>query len=165
MPQPMAARTMRKAIAASTMPSTLPPTSTSESSPASPPAVAARPVRGPQDRVYRPPAKRAGRPAPAIRPNTTIFHRALRLIQDIVLATSLRRCAPLGRDGLGRLGRGHAAGPLRVDVVVVHLGGAGPVVDEPGQRGEEDEVNHDPEDAADPVRDGLGRGAEERRRA
>src|SRR3984957_20769145 len=162
MPQPMAARTMRKAIAASTMPSTLPPTSASEAPPPSAPAVATLPVRGPQDSVYRPPANRAGRPAPAIRPNTTIFHRALRLIQDIVLSTSLRRCAPLGRDGLGRLGRGHAAGPLRVDVVVVHLGGAGPVEDEPGQRGQQDQVDHDPEGAADAVRQGLRPGADDR---
>src|SRR5487761_711894 len=120
--QPMAASTMRKAMTASTRPTTLPPTRTSESLPPSAPAVAALPVRGPSDSAYRPPAKRAGRPAPAIRPNTTIFQSAVRLIQDIV-------DSPLSRSGRGGLGGdllgGDPAGPFRVYVVVVHLGAAG----------------------------------------
>src|ERR1700730_15737638 len=138
MPQPIAARTMRKAIAASTMPSTLPPTSASESPPPSAPAVATLPVRGPIDSAYRPPANRAGRPAPAIRPNTTIFQSAVRLIQDIV-------DSPLSRSGRGGLGGdlpgGAPAGPFRVYVVVVHLGAAGAPEDEPGERGQQDEVH------------------------
>src|SRR5580692_15777 len=140
MPQPMAARTMRKAIAASTMPSTLPPTSTSESSPPSAPAVASLPDRGPRDRAYRPPAKRAGRPAPAIRPNTTIFQSALRLIHMGLLPFSRS-----GRCGLDRrvVLRRHAAGPLCVHVLVVDLGGAGAPEDEPADDRQDDDVHDD----------------------
>src|SRR5580658_3807957 len=73
----MAARMMRKQIAATAMPSGLPPTRVSESAPS---AVRVLP---PHERVYRPTANRAGRPAPAMRPNTRIFQIAVRLIQDI----------------------------------------------------------------------------------
>src|ERR1700691_1834928 len=85
----MAASTMRKQIAAPIAPTTLPPMSTSASDPPSAPAT--RAVRGPWDSEYMPTAKMAGRPAPAIRPNTTIFQSAVRLIQDIsALPFSLR---------------------------------------------------------------------------
>src|SRR6202021_1748220 len=114
------------AMAARTMPITLPPMSTSESAPPSAPASFAR--RGPSDSEYSPAAKRAGRPAPASSPKTRIFHNALRLIHDM-LASPLFRCSGRGLLGV-RLGRYDAAGPFRVHVVVVHLVAAGAPVDE-----------------------------------
>src|SRR5580704_13988457 len=128
----MAARMIRKEIAASTMPTTLPPTTTSESMSPSTPAARTCAVFGPRDSAYRPPANRAGRPAPAIRPKTMIFQSAVRLIQDIVQV-------PLSHSDRGRLGGdllgGNPAGPLRVHVLAVHLGRAGAPEDEPGERG------------------------------
>src|ERR1035437_6857017 len=79
----MAASTTRKQTAAASMPAGLPPITTSESAP----AVL---VFGPLDREYRPTAKIAGSPAPASRPNTTIFHGAVGLIQDMVGSLSQR---------------------------------------------------------------------------
>src|SRR5436305_5316582 len=86
MPQPMAARTTRKHTAAMIMPAGLPPTTASESAPA---------VRvfGPRDSESRPTANIAGRPAPASRPKTTIFHKALRLIKDIVCFLAVQAAA------------------------------------------------------------------------
>src|SRR5271170_5212563 len=77
MPQPMAARTIRKQIAAPRMPTGLPPMTTSESAP----AVC---VFGPLDREYSPTAKIDGSPAPSRRPKTTSFQSAVRLIQDMI---------------------------------------------------------------------------------
>src|SRR6185437_4575535 len=149
----MAARMTRKAIAASTMPATLPPTTTSESMSPSTPAARTCAVFGPRDSAYRPPANRAGRPAPAIRPNTMIFQSALRLIQDIVQVSC--RCSGRGRLGGDLLG-GNPAGPLRVHVVVVDLGGPRAPEDEPGERGQDDEVDDDAGAAADAVGDAVG---------
>src|SRR5437773_12502984 len=117
MPQPMAARTTRKHTAAMIMPARLPPATASESAPA---------VRafGPRDSESRPTANIAGRPAPASRPKTTIFHKALRLIQDIV-------CFPCrsGRRYRLRFGRSGVVGPT-VDLFgVALLGGSGRGVD------------------------------------
>src|SRR5579863_4005991 len=148
----MAARMMRTQTAAMTMPTTLPPTRTSESAPPSAPATCAR--RGPSDSEYSPAANRAGRPAPARSPKTRIFHSALRLIHDM-LASPLSRCSGRGLLG-GRLGRRHGAGPFRVHVVVVHLGLAGPPVDHAGERGQDDKDHDDAGGAADPVRDAVG---------
>src|ERR1035441_10003453 len=78
----MAASTTRKQTAAASMPAGLPPITTSESAP----AVL---VFGPLDREYRPTAKIAGSPAPASRPNTTIFHRAVRVIREVGVFLSL----------------------------------------------------------------------------
>src|SRR5690242_21146600 len=71
----------------------------------------------------RPTANRAGRPAPKIRPTSTTCPSACRSIQSLMLVLSAS-----GRDGLGRR-RNHRAGPLFVDVLVVHLVGARPQVD------------------------------------
>src|ERR1700735_3443945 len=93
MPQAMAASTTRKQIAATAMPTTLPPTRPSESPP---PAVW---TRGPFDREYRPMANIAGSPAPARRPKTTIFQIAERLIQDIVCSLVAQAAAGWGSAG------------------------------------------------------------------
>ena len=79
-------------MAAMTMPTTLPPTSTSESAPPSAPATCAR--RGPSDSEYSPAANRAGRPAPARSPKTRIFHSALRLIHDMLASPLLALLRP-----------------------------------------------------------------------
>src|ERR1700691_3823017 len=131
MPQAMAASTTRKQIAATAMPTTLPPTRPSESPP---PAVW---TRGPFDREYRPMANIAGSPAPARRPKTTIFQSAERLIQDIVCFPCRSGCRGLG---FGRSGR---SGPFVVDVAGVDLAAAGPQVDEARHREQEEEVDND----------------------
>src|SRR4029077_3334276 len=122
MPQPIAARTTRKHMPAMIWPARLPPTTASESAPA---------VRvfGLRDSESRPTANIAGRRAPASRPKTTIFHRALRLIKDIV-------CFPCRSDRRYWLGFGRSddSGPLVVHVGVVHLGGTGPGADRPRHR-------------------------------
>src|SRR5690348_2809696 len=150
----MAARMTRKAIAASTIPTTLPPTSTSESPPSGP-AVAARARFGPSDSAYRPPAKRAGRPAPAIRPYTMIFQSADRLIQDIGIR-SLSRGSGRSRLDDDTAVRADSAGPFRVHVLVVHLGLAGAPVDADAECGQDKEDDDDTEGAADAGRDAIG---------
>src|SRR6478735_10983571 len=137
MPQPMAARMTRKHTTAMIMPARLPPTTASESAPA---------VRvfGPRDSESRPTAKIAGRPAPASRPKTTIFHKALRLIKDIVCFP----CRSGRRYWLG-FGRSDDSGPLVVHVGVVHLGGAGPGVDHRRHRDKDEEIDDHARAAAD----------------
>src|SRR5580700_194159 len=98
----MAARITRKQIQARIMPSGLPPTRTSESAP----AVWARP---PRDREYRPTANSAGSPAPAMRPKTTIFQRAVRLIQDIVCFPVAQAAAACSGSAVGVTDPVHSA--------------------------------------------------------
>src|SRR5258708_22924914 len=146
MPHPMAARTTRKHTAAMIMPARLPPTTASESAPA---------VRvfGPRDSESRPTANIAGRPAPASRPKTTIFHKALRLIKDIVCFP----CRSGRRYWLG-FGRSDDSRPLLVHVGVGHLGGAGPGVDHRRHRAQDEETDDHARAPAD------GRGKSVRRR-
>src|SRR5256885_11008856 len=129
MPQPMEARTPRKHTAAMIMPARLPPTTASESAPAVW-------VFGPRDSESMPAANSAGRPAPASRPKTTIFHKALRLIKDIAcFPCRSGRCYWLG------FGRSDQPGPFVVHVGVVHLGGAGPGVDHRRYRDQDEELD------------------------
>src|ERR1700729_3069892 len=95
----MAASTTRKQNAAATIPAGLPPMTTSES----PPAACVRP---PFDSATRPTANKAGRPAPATRPRTTIFQIASRLIQDIV-------CPPPAQAAAAGSGSADAADPVQ----------------------------------------------------
>src|ERR1035438_9742904 len=81
-----------------TMPTGLPPTTTSESAPAVW-------VLGPLARENMPTANSAGRPAPAIRPKTTIFQIAVRLIQDIV-------CFPVAQAAAAGSGSAGASDPV-----------------------------------------------------
>src|SRR4029077_13535702 len=129
MPQPIAARTTRKHMAAMIMPARLPPTTGSESAPAGR-------VFGLRDSESRPMANIAGRPAPASRPKTTIFHKALRMIKDIV-------CFPCrsGRHYSLRFGPSDGFGPRVVHVGLVHLGGAGPGVDRRRHRDKDEEID------------------------
>src|ERR1700733_14383924 len=131
-------------IAAMTMPTRFPPTTWSESAP----AVCTR-LPG-QASVRSPMANSAGSPAPASRPKTTIFHRALRLIQDIVCFPCRSGCC----RGLG-FGRSDRARPLVVDVVVVDLAAAGPPVDDRDHGQQDDQVDDHAEGAADGVRQGV----------
>src|SRR5580698_10160346 len=142
MPQAMAASMTRKQSAAASTPSGLPPTRVSESAPS---AVRVLP---PSEREYRPTANRAGRPAPAMRPNTRIFQSAVRLIQDISLLPSRS-----GGRGLGRgFGRRYRSGPFGVHVAGVHLAAAGPPVDGRRDRREDYHVDDHAGGAADAVR-------------
>src|SRR5580658_3443960 len=154
MPQPMAASTIRKQSAAMAMPTTLPPTRPSASD-SPPPAVW---TRGPLDREYRPIANIAGSPAPARRPKTMIFQSAERLIQDIVRFPCRSGCRGLG---FGRSGR---SGPFVVDVAGIDLAAAGPPVDEACDREQDQEVDDHADGAADPVRQAVGPGPDQRRR-
>src|SRR2546430_17609090 len=142
----MAASTTRKHTAAMTIPARLPPTTASESAPA---------VRafGPRDSESRPTANIAGRPAPASRPKITIFHKALRLIKDIV-------CFPCrsGRRYWLRFGRSDDSGPLVVHVGVVHLGGAGPGLDHRPHRDKDEEIDDHARAAADGGVESVRRG-------
>src|ERR1700677_1351383 len=103
MPQPMAARMIRKQSAAMTMPTGFPPMRVSESAPS---AVRVLP---PSEREYRPTANNAGRPAPATRPNTRIFQIAVRLIQDIFCFLLAQAAAGSGVDSAGATDPVHSA--------------------------------------------------------
>src|ERR1700678_182185 len=103
MPQAMAASITRKQSAAASTPSGFPPTSESESAPS---AVRVLP---PSEREYRPTANKAGRPAPAIRPNTRIFQIAVRLIQDIFCFLLAQAAAGSGVDSAGATYPVHSA--------------------------------------------------------
>src|SRR5580658_11088039 len=142
-------------IAAMIRPSTLPPIRRSLSAagpapaaPAPAPAVCTRAPLG-QDRVRSPMANRAGSPAPASRPYTTIFHSALRLIQDIVCLPVPQACSSGRRGGLGF--RSNRSGPVVVDVLVVHLGGPGLDVDDHHDREQDEQVDYHAEGTADHV--------------
>src|SRR6185437_4216224 len=80
MPQPIAPSTIRKQMPPAMRPTGLPAYSLSEEPPAvASPAVVVPPP--PSARARRPIANKAGSPAPAIRPSTTICQSAEKLIQ------------------------------------------------------------------------------------
>src|SRR5450755_1660028 len=87
-------------------------------------------------RARRPTANRAGSPAPASRPTTTICHRAVRLIQEFTFSP----LSPSDPCGFW-LGRSDRPGPLVVDIVRADRGLTGPQVDAAGDSDQDHEVH------------------------